>query len=512
MYKDYLKLIPKRIDKETKEFIDEVVFNESRYLFIRKEGKKEIGYCTSCKKEYEVYEKHNDFIYCKKCGKRVQVKLTRYGRKYMVNARTVLVFQKALKGFNGIVGRGFYVERDYSGDYKRVNTVYTEVALYIFGEDKSIMYNKQNYWGWNREENNFNDERRKTFYKTGSIFNFNINSLANVPFYIDRDSLDRAVENTSLKYAIYKNINNDSILKYLNLYIKYPIIESLQKMGITSIVGYMVSGKSLERQVNWRGKTVFDFLKLNRGQVKELINSNVYITPRLLELYRENYRKSYKLSVQELKDIENMSAYYRAHKILYYVNIKQLYRYVIKQYKLHDKEYVSYSGVIVTWLDYIDDLKELKIDINKNLFPRDLFTKHLALQEQIKYIADKRLNGLINLNKKTRDKMKFDYKGLKIRAAVTAEEIIEEGKILKHCVGGYVESYAKGITNILFIRKIDDKDTPYYTVEINNEFKIVQVRGKSNIRATKEIDEFIKMYKRVVLNKLKTEKLKIKVA
>ena len=75
------------------------------------------------------------------------------------------------------------------------------------------------------------------------------------------------------------------------------------------------------------------------------------------------------------------------------------------------------------------------------------------------------------------------------------QEIIDEGKALCHCVGGYAERHAKGKLHIMFIRKADKPDVPFYTVEVDLFGKIVQVRGQRNCKTTPEVDAFIEAYK-----------------
>ena len=58
-------------------------------------------------------------------------------------------------------------------------------------------------------------------------------------------------------------------------------------------------------------------------------------------------------------------------------------------------------------------------------------------------------------------------KGLILRVPQDAQEIKNEGAILHHCVGTYVERVAKGLTHIFFIRKEKEPDTPYFTMEYN---------------------------------------------
>lgn len=54
----------------------------------------------------------------------------------------------------------------------------------------------------------------------------------------------------------------------------------------------------------------------------------------------------------------------------------------------------------------------------------------------------------------------------------------------------------KGRTYILFLRKKEDPDTPFYTVEITPEFKIIQRHGKYNKEGSEvtEVDSFLKEF------------------
>ena len=89
--------------------------------------------------------------------------------------------------------------------------------------------------------------------------------------------------------------------------------------------------------------------------------------------------------------------------------------------------------------------------------------------------------------------------GLFIRIPQNTEEIVSEGKTLVHCVGGYAERHANGKTNILFVRKTDEPDTPYYTMEVSNDYKIVQCRGyRNDTRAPKS--DIVKQFEEKYLN------------
>ena len=68
-----------------------------------------------------------------------------------------------------------------------------------------------------------------------------------------------------------------------------------------------------------------------------------------------------------------------------------------------------------------------------------------------------------------------DKLGLTIRGPRTVEELNREGSMLMHSVASFADAIIAGSTNILFIRRTDMPDMPYYTVEIQPDGAIRQV-------------------------------------
>lgn len=87
-------------------------------------------------------------------------------------------------------------------------------------------------------------------------------------------------------------------------------------------------------------------------------------------------------------------------------------------------------------------------------------------------------------------KYAFEYGELMIVVPAKASDIITEGKVLQHCVGGYASRHIQGRTTILFLRHISEPDKPYYTIEINEKKKhIVQCHGYMNEWKSKKAEE-----------------------
>jgi hypothetical protein len=67
--------------------------------------------------------------------------------------------------------------------------------------------------------------------------------------------------------------------------------------------------------------------------------------------------------------------------------------------------------------------------------------------------------------------------------------MITEGKVLNHCVGRYAKDHANGKTTIFLIRRIEEPERPYYTLEWRNG-AINQNHTEHNHLQTEEVLAF----------------------
>ncbi|MGN0592012.1 MAG: PcfJ domain-containing protein [Ruminococcus sp.] len=157
--------------------------------------------------------------------------------------------------------------------------------------------------------------------------------------------------------------------------------------------------------------------------------------------------------------------------------------------------------------DYIRQCRTLKLNLHDTAIsmPHDFNAAHERLSEIINYESNQKLRLLMSGLYDSRRCLEFMCDGFVIKQPGSPEEIIREGRILHHCVGGYVERHAKGILNILFIRRTSDPDTPFYTMELSKNGNIVQVRGLRNCSMTGEVAEFVEKYK-LYISKIFREK------
>lgn len=87
--------------------------------------------------------------------------------------------------------------------------------------------------------------------------------------------------------------------------------------------------------------------------------------------------------------------------------------------------------------------------------------------------------------------------------------LIVEGQTLHHCVGSFVDSVSEGKDTIVFLRKVEDKETPYVTISLQPDGKfwfIDQAHGDRNSDISEEDVEFLKGWaqaKGIVLTSVK---------
>ena len=82
--------------------------------------------------------------------------------------------------------------------------------------------------------------------------------------------------------------------------------------------------------------------------------------------------------------------------------------------------------------------------------------------------------------KENQEHFGYQKAGLKIFVPRDAADIKREGKLQHHCVGAsdrYMERMAKGETFILFLRRAETPETPYYTLEVEYNGEIRQSYG-----------------------------------
>lgn len=81
-----------------------------------------------------------------------------------------------------------------------------------------------------------------------------------------------------------------------------------------------------------------------------------------------------------------------------------------------------------------------------------------------------------------------------IKACKELTDLLIEGSTLHHCVGSYVNSVSEGREYILFLRKVSEPDTPYFTIDVTPSGQVRQIHGLYNCNMGDDIKPFVEIW------------------
>lgn len=270
-------------------------------------------------------------------------------------------------------------------------------------------------------------------------------------------------------------------IEYLERYLEFPQLEMLVKLGLTGIATELVKNR-YSIPVCETAKRPDEFLGIRKERVKLLIaeqgNTNLLNAMKIESQLQRNW------TVEQLKHLaETRLARGQVEAALRYMSLQKLLNRIEKYAGCsYDTECgMATEGIrqtATTYLDYLNMREALGYDLNNSVYqqPRNLRAAHTKMVMELnKDKADSRIKEVKvkypNIRSKyrmLRKKYYFEDEVYLIRPARSAEEIVIEGRILHHCVGGdgYLRKHDSGETYILMLRLKSDPEIPYITIEI----------------------------------------------
>ena len=128
-------------------------------------------------------------------------------------------------------------------------------------------------------------------------------------------------------------------------------------------------------------------------------------------------------------------------------------------------------------LEQISDwnrLHDIVVDLNTQAQ-----AEQRARDEEVRKADAEKRAKIYAKTKKERLNLECEDNNYIIRLPEDEDEIRDEGFILSHCVGSYAQRHITGATTIMFLRRKENPENPWYTIEVSNG-RISQIHGKSN--------------------------------
>ncbi|MFA9380209.1 MAG: PcfJ domain-containing protein [Acetanaerobacterium sp.] len=474
--------------------------SDSRFMFYRSGKKRDpltgiqekayFGYCSHCKKEYELdwIPTHKETEYrCPGCASLVTTYARGISRKRLKDRCNYMVW--CIKG-EEIFARMFEIERDYSGEPEKIHTCMEESERFYFAPGAAYKFTRYEVYGMGTKY------LSGYWHKQGQV------SEDIYDYYIYPHPKDifigTCVEHSHLDdYLRLCRTQNWSTkpMQYLACFVQTPSIEHLLDSGLYTLLRERVThtGKAY-KTINWKKQRPRDMLGVSQPELEQIkrynmSGSEIYVYKKLKDsgvgldehgfaIIRFLSEKNYVNEDDKLKKFERLGC----RKMLRYLDYQQR------------KAYQGKAGYPTIWSEFEDYHRmcsKLGYDLSNEyyLFPPNLKKAHdsaarlVTEQEEIKLQKryaqeqaewDERYKALKDLT--------FSDGTLLIRPVKSRAELITEGKLLQHCVASYAESVRQGKTCIFLIRRAEQPDEPYYTLNTTPPpgCKFIQCHGFKN--------------------------------
>ena len=169
------------------------------------------------------------------------------------------------------------------------------------------------------------------------------------------------------------------------------------------------------------------------------------------------------------------------------MTLQRMINYLRKQ---STREKRSFAGTNNLYKDYLKMAADRGMDLTdeiichtprlREMHDRYLEEKNAREDAAERLRVNKKFTEIRKSFEENREHFGYQKAGLKIFVPRDAADIKREGKMQHHCVGAsdrYMERMDKRETFILFLRRADAPETPYYTLEVEYDGKIRQSYG-----------------------------------
>lgn len=438
---------------------------------------------------------HNHEANCPKCGAKCVCKARGMGRKNLTEYFRLLVYSR--KG-RTVYAHLWEITADFTGN-GRVGIEKWLSAFYTMNADEQHYYKHkpaawwmEDYW---EEIKCFHIPKPPKGWPAWSVSKFEFT-------YLYGGNLVDVIRRSDLKYLEIdglKKLDPYTIHSYFGLGLKYQSIELLAKAGFTEAIADRLDGNNYG-MLYWSGTSLQKILRLPRRHVRYLQGKN----PGLREI------KAFQQLPEDMKQkapweyIEFLAHTYRPEEIIEEMEENAPLLKTLEYLENQKGEKMGYK--ITDWLDYMKTARKLGMDVGRNRirYPENLKQAHDEVVSQWKAEKDIRMDELIrSASAAVMDGDEFEANGLCIVRAMNQEDLNMESAGLNHCVKTYGEKIASGRCFIWFIRKAEEKETPYYTMETDTSGHMRQCRGKHNCEMTEEVKIFAEAFARKLQKNIK---------
>ena len=465
------------------------------------------AYCTYCEKFSVIKRpKSNDVLRCPKCGQKAIAKAQGRRAAYHEDRETCQVVQQVSP--YELVVRIYKLYWSYAkGKDTAGKSAYEVMRIFVRSDDGKDATMEPYYY-----DSVYDSVTRwRRGYHPGALFGMEC-FISEETGEIYLPGLEKALQGTTLEYCALRQFYERTAIPmqvshYLKMYLRHPLlIERLTKVGFENIVADVVYRHGFSDALDEMQARTHRILRVEKQDVSVLQEQKVGMP--LLKKYQAyvaiHLRGRAELFQWQLhNEVSEIPT-----DIFQYMTAEKFMRYIDAQFPIYCEARPAngyrdptMETLVITYVDYLHMCRRQAYDMKEKsvLFPKNCAAAHDREAERIQKINDAQKNKAFGIA----------YAGFARKAALSNEELqivcpkrvndlVAEGRALHHCVGSYVDRVAEGRCLIVFVRRVEEPEKPYVTVEVRNG-KIEQIHGDHNSDPTEEVQKFVDLWSRKVL-------------
>lgn len=463
-----------------------------KYLFMSKLEKGiKPAICSSCGKKIKLPKgtKHRTITTCPKCGQKAVAFESRYIDSIKEKASVCIanrVDNQLLLRWLNAYGSWYLSEKSGKYMFSFTKTEYFR-TMYLFekGQERILHFDFKYvypfgiYW---REQRNWNRD------DLSYVYSRNLEEIFGKKYY-----------NVDLQQELSENTQPLHFVKILDNLKNLPPTEYLVKMGMYRLAS------ELDPDEMKPGKDFGEILGVNPQYKKLYCEHNIsLIEHNIIQASNQWVNEEDFLKMRRLRPNSHQAAV--ICNMLQNMSFKRFVNYFSKQRKIYPRN--NFEQLLTWYNDYIGMSKSMGVDLsNKSVrFPKDIKAAHDRVVAEFKIVEDE------ILNEQMRQATERLYNGLTeyqngdyaIVFPKTRNDFIVEGQSLSHCVGTqekYFKNHIEGTYMIFFVRKAEEIEKPFVTMEIDmRRLVIQQIYGYGDKRPAQPVINFANKFLRLLKN------------
>lgn len=490
-------------------WVDDVVM--PKYLFYIYSGKKRTeAHCSHCGEKVEIDSPHRgDILKCPSCKKICTAKpLRAYLNTNGFNDTATAEYIQPMKN-NRFCIREYEVTFRYSygrtvpkKDYFEYSRSMAKIQDNTFKKERAYEYDPD-YKGGNWRSLGYSTSNYKSNVYPATLNKLFKNREGFNQYHLDYNKIVRICNPVDIKKVFYASVHINSLTNLINA-------------GLINLAKDVIDYDDLDETINISAGS----LKKSFGITKDDLPVIQYINPTYQQFmaYLKYKSSKRKICKGELKEYFSICTKLGNNNLIKLTNViikySSLHQFIKFYNRLESENFFTpenmcrsyywgdpHNYFLLDYFDYLEFAKLLEYDLRDPnvLYPKNPKKAHDDLSEIInsKEFREGELPQIARQFKPYNEMFGFEADGLLIVPPTRHNDVKNEGKKLKHCVSTYAKRIAMEQTIILFIRKTDKPDKPYFTLNIEPEtYRMIQCRGLENCAYPTKVKKFIdKWYK-----------------